>query len=139
MYSDLLGLTKLPSFSHQMITSPFPAPPGLDAILLQIHQAHESQDEEPTSTAVIASVNYLQRLAPQIHWLCNSSPLLPVVVQAMQLWGYGEAPAQATLATFKVFLIAALARCPDCAMEWYTGCRRELKRCFAEVYLYDIE
>ena len=110
----------------------------LDPLLKQIVQAHASPDDESvTEAAIIASVHYLQQLPPEVHWLCNSSPLLPVVVQAIQLWGYGEPPAQATLANFKPLLSAALSRCPDCAVEWHMGLRKELKRVFTEVYSYD--
>jgi hypothetical protein len=110
----------------------------LDPLLKQIVQAHASPDDESiTEAAIIASVHYLQQLPPEVHWLCNSSPLLPVVVQAIQLWGYGEPPAQATLANFKPILSAALSRCPDCAVEWHMGFRKELKRVFTEVYSYD--
>jgi hypothetical protein len=121
------------------MTTSFLAPANLDPILQQIVQAHASSEDEPTSAAIIASVSYLQQLPAEIHWLCNSSPLLPVVVQAIQLWGYGEPPAQATLAAFKPVLAAAIARCPDCAVDWHRQCRRELKRVFTEVYSYDEE
>lgn len=115
-------------------------PPDLDPLLHQISQAHGSPDDESlTEAAIIASVNYLQKLPQEIHWLCNSSPLLTVVVQAIQLWGYGEPPAQATLAKFKPSLAKALARCSDCGVEWHSGFRRELRRVFMEVYSYDEE
>ena len=113
-------------------------PDGLDTILQHISSAHSSPDNEAlTESAIIASVSYLSSLPPEIHWLCASSPLLPVVVQAIQLWGYGEPPAQATLARFQPLLAAALARCPDCAVGWHGEFRRELKRVFTEVYSYD--
>ena len=112
--------------------------PGLHPILQQIAKAHASPDDESlTDAAIIASVNYLQRLPPEIHWLCDSSPLIAVVVQAIQLWGYGEPPAQATLASFKPFLTAALNRCPECAVAWHVDFRKELRRVFTEVYSYD--
>jgi hypothetical protein len=112
-------------------------PPNLDPLLLQISQAHTCPDDESiTEATIIASVTYLERLPSEIHWLC-ASPLLTVVVQAIQLWGYGEPPAQAALEKFKPALSAALSRCPDCAVEWQGGCRRELKRVFKEVYSYD--
>jgi SEN1 N terminal len=118
-----------PAFSH---------PPGLDLLLQQIAQAHASPDHDSlTEASIIASVDYLQQLPIELHWLCNSSPLLAVVVQAVQLWGYGEPPAQETLAKFKPILSAALSRCPDCAVEWHVAVRRELKRVFLEVYSYD--
>src|SRR5208282_1147947 len=98
-------------------------PPNLDPLLLQISQAHTAPDDESiTEATIVASVNYLEQLPPEIHWLCTSSPLLPVVVQAIQLWGYGEPPAQAALENFKPVLYAALSRCPDCAVEWQGGC-----------------
>jgi len=113
-------------------------PPDLDAILQQISLAHSSPDDESlTESSIIASVSYLQHLPSEIHWLCQSSPLLPVVVQAIQLWGYGEPPARATLSKFKPVLAHALNQCPDCAVEWHTTFRRELKRVFTEVYGYD--
>ena len=113
-------------------------PSNLDPLLHQISQAHTSPDDESiTEATIIASVNYLEQLPPEIHWLCNSSPLLAVVVQAIQLWGYGEPPAQAALEKFKPVLAAALSRCPDCAVEWQGRCRRELRRVFREVYSYD--
>jgi SEN1 N terminal len=115
-------------------------PPDLDPLLHQISQAHSSPDNESlTEAAIIASVNYLQKLPQEIHWLCNSSPLLTVVVQAIQLWGYGEPPAQATLAKFKPLLAKELSRCSDCAIEWHSRVRRELRRVFLEVYSYDEE
>jgi SEN1 N terminal len=121
--------------------SSFPAQslPGLDRLLRQIAEAHASSEDEPTGAAIIASVEFLSQLPTEIHWLCTGSPLLPVVVQAIQLWGYGEPPAQATLAAFKPVLAAALARCPECAVEWHGSCRRELRRVFREVYSYDEE
>jgi hypothetical protein len=110
----------------------------LDSLLDQIVQAHVLPDDEAiTEAAIIASVSYLLQLPTEVHWLCQSSPLLPVVVQAIQLWGYGEPPAQATLAEFKPVLSAALSQCPDCAVEWHMGFRKELKRVFMEVYSYD--
>ena len=113
-------------------------PRDLDPLLQQISQAHTSPDDESiTAAAIIASVNFLEQLPPEIHWLCSSSPLSPVVVHAVQLWGYGEPPAQAALEKFKPALAATLSRCPDCAVEWQGRCRRELKRIFREVYLYD--
>lgn len=113
-------------------------PPDLDLLLHQIRQAHASPDDESvTEATIIASVNYLEQLPTEIHWLCSSSPLLPVVVQATQLWGYGEPPAQAALEKFKPVLAAALSRCPDCAVEWQVTCRRELRRVFTQIYSYD--
>ena len=110
----------------------------LDSILQQIDKAHTNPDDEAlTESAIIASVDFLQRLPTEIHWLCNSSPLLRVIVQAIQLWGYGEPPAQATLAKFKPVLANALARCADCAVEWHLSFRKELHRVFREVYSYD--
>lgn len=115
-------------------------PPDLDPLLHQISQAHGSPDDESlTEAAIIASVGCLQNLPQEVHWLCNSSPLVTVVVQAIQLWGYGEPPAQATLAKFKPLLAKALSRCSDCAIEWHSGFRRELRRVFMEVYSYDEE
>ena len=113
-------------------------PPDLGPLLQRIAKAHSSPDDESlTEAAIIASVNYLQQLPTELHWLCNSSPVLPVVVQAIQLWGYGEPPAQAALEKLKPILAAALSRCPDCAVEWHLGFRTELKRIFTEVYSYD--
>src|ERR1700738_1429995 len=110
----------------------------LDALLNQIVHAHANPDDEAiTEATIIASVSYLQQLPTEIHWLCQTSPLLPVVVQAIQLWGYGEPPAQATLAEFKPILSVALSRCPDCAVEWHVAFRKELKRVFTEMYSYD--
>lgn len=115
-----------------------PQIPGLPTIIHQIDKAHLNPDDESlTETAIIASVDFLQHLPREIHWLCHNSPLLRVVVQAIQLWGYGEPPAQATLARFKPVLAAALGRCADCAVEWHVGFRRELQRVFQEVYSYD--
>jgi len=120
------------------MTSAARPPEGLDVILQHIASAHSSPDNDSlTESAIITSVSYLSSLPPEIHWLCASSRLLPVVVQAIQLWGYGEPPAQTTLARFQPILAAALARCPDCAVEWHGGFRRELKRVFTEVYSYD--
>ena len=111
--------------------------PNLEPLLVQISKAHTSPDDESiTEAAIIASVNYLEQLPTEIHWLCTS-PLLPVVAQAIQLWGYGEPPAQAALEKFKPALSAALSRCVDCAVVWQGGCRRELKRVFREVYSYE--
>lgn len=122
------------------MTSPSSGQTDLDRLLNQIAQAHANpEDEAITEAAIIASVSYLLQLPTEIHWLCQSSPLLPVVVQAIQLWGYGEPPAQATLAEFKPALSDALSRCPDCAVEWHMGFRRELKRVFTEIYSYDEE
>jgi hypothetical protein len=113
-------------------------PQNLDLLLQQISQAHTFPDDESvTEAAIITSVHYLEQLTPDIHWLCTSSPLQAVVVQAIQLWGYGEPPAQAALEKFKPVLAAALSRCPDCSVEWHSGCRRELQRVFREVYSYD--
>lgn len=112
--------------------------PDLELLVQKIAQAHSYPDDESiTEAAIVASVDYLEQLPPEVHWLCTSSPILPVVVQAIQLWGYGEPPAQATLAKFKPTLTASLSRCPDCAVEWHLGFRKELKRVFTEVYLYD--
>jgi hypothetical protein len=121
--------------THSGVTN---RPLDLDPLLHQISQAHASPDDESiTEAAIIASVNYLELLPTEVHWLCTSSPLLPVVVQATQLWGYGEPPAQAALEKFRPALAAALSRCPDCAVEWELGCRRELRRVFTQVYSYD--
>src|SRR5579871_2075488 len=96
-------------------TSTHPPIQDLDSIILQIDKAHANPDDESlTESAIIASVDFLQHLPTEIHWLCNNSPLLRVVVQAIQLWGYGEPPAQAALAEFKPALASALARCADC-------------------------
>jgi hypothetical protein len=113
-------------------------PPDLDSLLQKITQAHSSPDDESiTEAAIVASVQYLEGLPPEIHWLCATSPIIPVIVQAIQLWGYGEPPAQAALARFQPLLAAALSRCPDCAVEWHMGFRKQLKRVFTEVYSYD--
>jgi len=113
-------------------------PPDLDLILAQIAKAHESPDDESlTESAIIASVDYLQQLPPEFHWLCSSHQLLPVVAQAAQLWGYSEPPALATLAKFKLFLERALSQCAQCAVEWHVSLRRELRRVFREIYSYD--
>ena len=107
-------------------------------VLQQIAQAYASPDNEGlTEASIIASNNYLQQLPDEVHWLCNSSPLMPLVVQAVQLWGYGEAPAQEALANFKPKFAAALGRCSDCAVDWHLAVRRELRRVFQEVYIYD--
>jgi SEN1 N terminal len=113
--------------------------PRLPDLLTQISSAHASPDEEElTAASILSSILFLSALPPEIHWLCTQQKpsLLPVVAQAVQLWGYGEPSAQQTLATFKPLLTAALARCPACAVEWQTGLRRELTRVFA-VYSYD--
>jgi hypothetical protein len=127
-----------PRFPLPMSHSQNPSnPPNLDPLLHQISQAHGTPDDDSfTEAAIISSVAYLQQLPQEIHWLCNSSPLFPVVVQAIQLWGYGETPAQTTLAKFKPTLAKALSRCPDCAVVWHSEFRRELKRVFTEVYSY---
>jgi hypothetical protein len=112
--------------------------PDLEPIIDQIDKAHSSpEDEALTETAILASVDYLQHLPTEIHWLCNKLRLLRVIVQAIQLWGYGEPPAQATLAKFKPVLASALGRCANCAVEWHIAFRKELQRVFKEVYSYD--
>lgn len=115
--------------------------PRLPDLLTQICAAHASPDEEElTASSILSSILLLSALPPEIHWLCTQQKpsLLPVVAQAVQLWGYGEPAAQQTLATFKPLLTAALGRCPGCAVEWQTSLRRELMRVFA-VYSYDEE
>jgi SEN1 N terminal len=114
------------------MTSPLPS------ILAQIREAHSSPDNESlTESAIISSVTHLISLPSTIHWLCHSSPYFPVLVQAIQLWGYGEPPAQATLEKFKPLLSYAINKCADCAIEWHSGFRTELRRVFREVYSYD--
>jgi SEN1 N terminal len=118
--------------------SAIPLPSGLDAVLDQISQSYTSPDHEAlTEASILTSLTFLQELPQEVHWLCNSSPLLPLVVQAVQLWGYGETPAQTTLSKFKPVLSAALARCSDCALEWHRAVRRELRHVFIEIYSYD--
>ena len=111
--------------------------PNLQHLLSQISAAHAAPDDDSlTADSILSSVTFLSALSPEIHWLCTTSPLLPIVAQAVQLWGYGEPAAQQTLSAFKPVLTAALSRCAACAVEWQRALRWELKRVFS-VYSYD--
>jgi hypothetical protein len=119
-----------------------PPLPSLAPLLSQISAAHALPDDELlTEDAILSSITFLSSLPPEIHWLCTttiaSPSLIPVVAQAVQLWGYGEPAAQTKLATFKPIFTATLARCAGCAVEWQTSLRRELKRALSDVYSYD--
>ena len=116
---------------------PAPRPPDLQPLLSQISSAHAAPDDDSlTADTILSSIAFLSTLPPEIHWLCNSSPLLPVVAQAVQIWGYGEPVAQQTLSAFKPVLTAALGRCAGCGMEWQRALRRELNQAFS-TYSYD--
>ena len=116
---------------------PAPRPPDLQPLLSQISAARAAPDDDSlTADSILSSIAFLSTLSPEIHWLCNSSPLLPVVAQAVQIWGYGEPVAQQTLSAFKPVLTAALGRCAGCGMEWQRALRRELNQAFS-TYSYD--